>query len=136
MSTTAEQTLISLADLTECGTRAAGYTAAVALAAARNINNERPDPTAFTLPATGWTLDANETSPYVYYYDLPVSGVTTATMAEGLIDRGSGTTARDCGLCEEAETVSGGIRFRARSAPANAITGVYWLRAIKETLTI
>jgi len=135
MSTTAAQKIISLADMIDCGTRAADYTANVALTAAASINSERPEPAAFTLPVTGWIEDQNETtSPYVHYYDFAVQGLTTAYMAEGVIDRVSGAAARACGLCEEAETLAGAIRFRAVSVPASAITGTYWLRAIKENL--
>lgn len=132
----AAKKIVDLDDLASCGQRSADYTASVALSAARSINNDRPNPASFTLPVTGWAQDAEETSGYIYYYDFAVNGLTTAYMAEGIIDRASGDAARGCGLCEEAETLEGKIRFRARSAPGSAITGVYWLRTIKENLGV
>ena len=79
----------------------------------------------FTLPASGWTEDANETSKYKYYYDLTASAVTASDIIKAIIDYQSLDTAADCELCPVCWSASGTIRFRSKQAPSAAITGIW-----------
>lgn len=92
------------------------------------INEERPSPATFTLPASGWALDSNEASIYVYYYDLAVAGVTADDIPHAAIERAGMAAAEACGLCPSIETINGAVRFRAAKVPASAIAGYYWIQ--------
>ncbi|MBQ9526255.1 MAG: hypothetical protein IJR68_01480 [Fretibacterium sp.] len=89
---------------------------------------DRPDPAAFTLPASGWTADAT-VSGYHYHYDLAAAGVTANHCVVAILAPGSQGTAAACGLCPTigAHVVEGAgkIRFWAISAPESAMTGTY-----------
>lgn len=98
------------------------------------IRRMLPDPVSFILPVTGWTRDNEETSCYVYHYDLAANGVTANCIASVNIAYGSQETAAVCGLCPTSETGAGYIRFRAASIPVAAIVGSYWIRKIKSVI--
>jgi len=88
---------------------------------------DKPTSSSFTLPTTGWTKDNNETSPYAYYYDLAVSGITTNDIINAQISRETSTAAINAGLCFECESLAGKIRFRSSTIPTNSISGTYFI---------
>ena len=81
--------------------------------------------TSFTLPASGWTENTDESSGYKFYYDLTAASITANDIVKCIIDYQSQETAAACGLCPNCWTSSGTIRFRAKGQPASAINGVW-----------
>ncbi len=94
-----------------------GLASATAAAIAEAAHSTVP----VTVPAAGWTVDNNETTSFVNYYDITAAGVTTHDVAIVTIHRGSITAAQTAGLCPQNETLTGQIRLRAKTAPASNI---------------
>ena len=90
-----------------------------------NKVNARGADVSFTLPASGWTEDANETSEYKYYYDLSAPAVTASDIIKAVIDYQSLEAAADCGLCPVCWSAAGVIRFRSKQPPSEAIAGIW-----------
>lgn len=109
--------------------------------------NDLPASTPFTISAASWQRDdtADDTegtenaddaddamSIFPYYFDLAVEGVTSADHATVTLAPESYSAALACGLCPTNETIGGAIRLRAATAPANSISGEYWIENGKE----
>ena len=119
--------------LEECAQHSSDYTAEVAATAVSALRSmdaaklDKPSNVSASLPASGWTLDANDTSGYPYYYDLAVTGVTANDVAHVNINYTSQKAALECGLCPTNNTIAGYIRFFAVNQPASAISIDYWI---------
>ena len=128
--------IIHLEHLENCAQRSSDYTAEVASAAASAIRSldaaklDKPSNISASLPASGWTLDANDTSGYPYYYDLADENVTASNIAHVNIAYTSQSTALECGLCASNNTLAGYIRFYAVTQPKSAIAINYWILKI------
>lgn len=113
--------------------RAQGYAAAVAAAAAEaieeldNTKAERPQSVTATLAAAGWSreeaapnpddADVEQTdSPFPFFYDITAQ-TTAADQADVYVIPDSMAAARACGFCTITETLEGKIRVRAQLQP-------------------
>lgn len=128
-------TLAQLQSAALMGLQAAG---AVAQAAAEAIEEvldvvkaDKAEATALTIPATGWSEEADNES-YPYYCDIVVEGITANDRAEITIAPGSLDKAKACGLCPTNETLAGKIRVRSINIPEAAIAAEYWIEDGKE----
>ena len=119
--------------LEECAQRSSDYTAEVAATAVSALRSmdaaklDKPSNVSASLPASGWTLDANDTSGYPYYYDLAAAGVTANDIAHVNINYTSQKAALECGLCASNNTLAGIIRFYAARQPSSQISINYWI---------
>jgi len=59
---------------------------------------------------------------FPYYYDIPVTGLTSSHYIEMEIPTASLKTAYDCGLSPSVESMTGAIRLRAAEVPNASIT--------------
>jgi len=80
----------------------------------------------FTLPTTGWTTVANDTTGYPKQYSLSAD-VVSSDFINVIIDISSQQEAYKCGLAPSAESSNDAIIFRAVSVPENSISGHYWV---------
>lgn len=109
--------------------------------------NDYPQSVPVTIPVTGWAeseIPENESeeldeSEYLFYFDLPVEGLTARDHATVTIAPESYGAAVACGLCPTNETIdpaegstAGFIRLRAATVPENPITAEYWIETGKE----
>ena len=98
--------------------------------AGNNINTyylPRVEANTYTLPVTGWATDANETTEYTLYYDIPIQGVTSDDVVMIFIDRNSLAGADDCSFCPTNESMTNAVRVRSVYAPKIAITVQYFV---------
>lgn len=101
---------------------------AMTQSAVSNALNTRvpcPTPTAFTLAANAWMENSSETSEFVYYADIEVSGLTANDYAEINFTRTSQSVIANADLCLSGDTMSGKIRIYAKNAPSASINGEY-----------
>ena len=136
--------LSSLNHLKACAQRVENYvlgllrdvtsTTADALEELDNVKADKPIPTPYTIPTTGWVkgTGADADADYPYYYDIVVVGVTAADVAEIDLPVISFDAVKACGLCPTNETLAGKIRIRAVSIPTTTISAQY---TITEGLT-
>lgn len=114
--------------------RAQGYAAAVAAAAAEaieeldNTKAEKGQRVTATIAAAGWSreeaapdpdagADVEQTDlPFPYFYDI-TAPITAADQADVHIVTDSMAAARACGFCPMVETMEGKIRVRAQLQP-------------------
>ena len=89
------------------------------------VKLDKPQAVAVSIPATGWQMDAAEGAAYPMYCDISVSGLTSVDIADVRIAPDSQPAAIACGLCATSETLTGVIRLRAVSAPAEALAAEY-----------
>ena len=89
------------------------------------VKLDKPQAVAVSIPATGWQTDEAEDATYPLYCDISVSGLTPVDIADVRIAPGSQPAAIACGLCATSETLTGVIRLRAVSAPAEALSAEY-----------
>lgn len=82
-------------------------------------------PTAFTLATSAWNENSSETSEFVYYADITVSGLTANDYAEVNFNRASQSIIAEANLCSSGETMSGKIRIYAENVPSSSISGEY-----------
>lgn len=134
------------AQLQKAASRAQGYAAAVAVAAAKALEGmdaekaDKGSAVQLTIPATGWILDEpNEEAEdseiemlYPYHRDVPVQGITAKDRADVMIAPTSMEAARNCGLCNSNDTMAGKIRFWAVAIPSTAIKAQLWIGKGKE----
>ena len=124
--------LTTLGHLQAAAGKAMGFASEVAAAASAAIREvhklkaDKPLGVVFSLPASGWEEDAAAEA-YPMYYDFAITGVTAKDRASVVLAPASQATAIACGLCPTNETIAGKIRFRADTAPAEAISAVYYL---------
>ena len=92
-----------------------------------NANNYVPrmTPQTFTIATSAWTKNSAETSEFVYYADITVSGLTANDYAEVNFDRASQSAVVAANLCAAGDTLSGKIRLYAENAPESSIGGQY-----------
>ena len=120
--------LTTLGHLQAAAGKAMGFASEVAAAASAAIREvhklkaDKPLGVVFSLPASGWEEDAAAEA-YPMYYDF----ATAKDRASVVLAPASQATAIACGLCPTNETIAGKIRFRADTAPAEAISAVYYL---------
>lgn len=78
-----------------------------------------------TIPISGW---ADGTSgDYSKYIDVTVSGMTANHNPVVILDVASQKVAVTCGLCSTVESLAGKLRFRSKSVPTTAMTGVFYI---------
>lgn len=80
-----------------------------------------------TLAASGWTDDSGDTK-YPYQYILTVTGVTTASKADAVLDDASVEVASECGVHPNTNTGADTVIFKSKTAPADALTGVLYIK--------
>ena len=81
----------------------------------------------FTVAASQWISDANETeSEFVFYYDIPATGVTDSWMPTVVVDKKSQNVAIEAGFLGAAESRANSIRVRCKERPGNNISGSYY----------
>ena len=85
----------------------------------------RATPTSFSIPISAWHKDNSETSEFVYYADITVSGLTVNDYAEVNFTRGSQSIATEANICSSGETMAGKIRIYAENIPEDTISGEY-----------
>ena len=85
----------------------------------------RTTPKPFTIAASAWQKDTAETSEFVYYVDIAVSGLTANDYAEVNFDRTSQSIATEANICSSGETMAGKIRIYAENIPTDALSGEY-----------
>lgn len=78
-----------------------------------------------TIPNTGWTSSGD--SNYPYQYTLSVSGATTASKVDVVLNDASVVLASACGLSNATETGSGTVIFKSYQVPSAALSGVLYL---------
>lgn len=100
---------------------------AACIAEVDDAKPDKPIPTPYTIPTTGWVkgTGADADADYPYYYDIVVAGVTAADVAEIDFPVISFDAVKACGLCPTNETLAGKIRIRAVSVPTEAISAQY-----------
>lgn len=101
---------------------------AMTQSAVSNALNTRvpcPTPTAFTLAVSAWMENSSETSEFVYYADIEVSGLTANDYAEVNFTRTSQSVIANADLCPSGDTMSGKIRIYAKNVPATSVSGEY-----------
>lgn len=84
-----------------------------------------PTPTAFTLATSAWVKNSSETSEFIYYADITVSGLTANDYAEVNFTRTSQSVIANADLCPSGDTMSGRIRIYAKNVPATSVSGEY-----------
>lgn len=87
----------------------------------------RTSPTAFSIPVNSWTKNSAETSEFVYFADITVSGLSANDYAAIDFDRASQSVVADANICASGETLSGKIRLYAEEIPESAISGEYFI---------
>ena len=95
-----------------------------------NIENNyvpRTTPTAFSISTNAWTVNNSETSEFIYYADITVSGLTSNDYAEINFNRASQSIIVKDNLCASGETLSGKIRLFAEKIPTENISGEYMI---------
>ena len=85
----------------------------------------RTSSTAFTVATSAWHNNASETSEFVYYADIAVSGLTANDYAEVNFNRVSQSIAATANVCAAGETMTGKIRIYAKNTPSDLISGEY-----------
>lgn len=85
----------------------------------------RTTPVAFSIPVSAWHKNNSETSEFVYYADINVSGLTVNDYAEVNFTRGSQSLATEANICASGETMTGKIRIYAENIPTATISGEY-----------
>lgn len=96
-----------------------------AVSDALNTRVPCPTPTAFILATSAWTRNSSETSEFVYYADIAVSGLTANDYAEVNFTRASQSIVATANLCPSGDTMSGKIRIYAKNVPSASINGEY-----------
>ena len=92
-----------------------------------NANNYVPrmTPQNFTIASNAWTKNSAETSEFVYYADIAVSGLTANDYVLVDLNRASQSIVADANLCLSGETLAGKIRVFSEKIPAATIGGQY-----------
>lgn len=86
------------------------------------INNVFATVTAqITIPADTWVLE--ESDDFLYCADIPCDDITEYHYPNVALDKASLEIAQNAGLCPTVQTLSGKIRFWAKSKPSDDITG-------------
>ncbi len=85
----------------------------------------RTKPTAFSISTSEWTKNNSETSEFIYYADITVSGLTSNDYAEINFNRASQNIIVEANICASGETLSGKIRLFAEKIPTAVISGEY-----------
>lgn len=75
-----------------------------------------------TIPNIGWQTET--LGAYQYYVDVPVSGILAIHNPNVILDVTTHTVASRAGICSTVESFDGYIRFRSKSVPESAITGI------------
>lgn len=81
--------------------------------------------TPFTIAKSAWTKSNSETSEFVYYADIAVSGLTVYDYAEVNFTRASQSVISEANICPSGDTMAGKIRLFAEEIPTEAISGEY-----------
>lgn len=85
----------------------------------------RTTPTAFSIATSAWQENSSETSEFVYYADIVVSGLTANDYAEVNFNRASQRIVAEANICTTGETMAGKIRIYAENVPTATIGGEY-----------
>lgn len=107
------------------GSNTDGAMTQLAVSNALNSKVPCPTPTAFTIAANAWQENSSETSEFVYYADITVSGLTVNDYAEVNFNRTSQNIIATANICPSGDTMSGKIRIYAKNIPTDSISGQY-----------
>lgn len=85
----------------------------------------RTTPTAFSITTSAWQENSSETSEFVFFADIPVSGLTAKDYAEVNFNRASQSVAAEAKICAAGETMAGKIRIYSETVPTATLSGEY-----------
>lgn len=90
------------------------------------LEGNRAKGQAVTLASGSWTNNSGDTK-YPYQYRLTVTGVTTASRADLVLDDASAALAASAGMSAATNTAANTVIFKSRTAPGSNLTGTLYV---------